>query len=440
MDRPALSQWIARAALAALAVTSAGPLGAAGFTAGDLYLVTNSMGSGPAGIMRIAMPSGAVSEFYTFPGNDQMASTAIYDPYRDAIVFSRYSVGGPRMIDASGTETALGTGIYTPRVMATRGDGTIYLWQHFGDGSDAFHYVDAAGTLHELLNPAGTDAFRLADGRYLSELIYSPHTNSLIGIGAGFWPMVGPCADINQVCVVKIPLTANGLQVSGSMTMTSFDVSGSGEGVSGASIAPGGGILIVIDSNSASSEPHLTMLDPFTMTTSTFASTANASLNAGTWSHVLGLAVADDTFNNDLRAFSLGGSGAGTQIATGTSGGLGSNESARLMEVGGFGSVLAVAPPDPRGSLRLAASPNPMVEAAALRYSLGRGGRVSLAIHDIAGRTVRTLASADWQEAGPHQLAWDGRDASGARVRPGVYSAVLRTDEGRGVTSMVVVR
>ena len=34
----------------------------------------------------------------------------------------------------------------------------------------------------------------------------------------------------------------------------------------------------------------------------------------------------------------------------------------------------------------------------------------------------------------PHELAWDGRDARGACVNPGVYLALLETPAGRAIT------
>jgi flagellar hook assembly protein FlgD len=45
---------------------------------------------------------------------------------------------------------------------------------------------------------------------------------------------------------------------------------------------------------------------------------------------------------------------------------------------------------------------------------------VRLEVFDAQGRRVRVLADASFAP-GEHALAWDGTDANGQRVRPGVY-------------------
>jgi len=43
----------------------------------------------------------------------------------------------------------------------------------------------------------------------------------------------------------------------------------------------------------------------------------------------------------------------------------------------------------------------------------------------VSGRRVRTLASARFG-VGAHTITWDGRDARGRQVSPGVYLVQLR--------------
>lgn len=59
-----------------------------------------------------------------------------------------------------------------------------------------------------------------------------------------------------------------------------------------------------------------------------------------------------------------------------------------------------------------------------LRIDLPSRMRVQLAIYDILGRRVRTIADGDLP-AGGTELAWDGKDASGNTARSGVYFASL---------------
>jgi YVTN family beta-propeller protein len=72
------------------------------------------------------------------------------------------------------------------------------------------------------------------------------------------------------------------------------------------------------------------------------------------------------------------------------------------------------------GPSRLALAPNPFVERAAIEYRLETAGEATLAVHDVAGRHVVTLAFGP-AAAGRHVAVWDGRDSQGVRMAPGVY-------------------
>jgi hypothetical protein len=66
------------------------------------------------------------------------------------------------------------------------------------------------------------------------------------------------------------------------------------------------------------------------------------------------------------------------------------------------------------------AAPNPFVASTQLRYALPERGRAQLAIYDVTGRKVSTLAD-EIHEAGAHTRSWDGRGAAGERAPSGVY-------------------
>jgi len=101
---------------------------------------------------------------------------------------------------------------------------------------------------------------------------------------------------------------------------------------------------------------------------------------------------------------------------------------------GGAGSGAAPLP----GAVYLAPGrPNPFRPATEIEFGLPRAATVSLAVFDVAGRCVRTLASG-LVPAGVHVVAWDGRDAGGAAAAPGVYYCRLAAD-GR-VLSRTMVR
>lgn len=81
----------------------------------------------------------------------------------------------------------------------------------------------------------------------------------------------------------------------------------------------------------------------------------------------------------------------------------------------------------PPAGLDLLAFPNPFRESVTLSLKVPDKGKTTVAIYNIRGQKVRTLASGDLP-AGKHQLAWDGRDGHGRAVASGVY--LLRAEQG----------
>jgi len=72
--------------------------------------------------------------------------------------------------------------------------------------------------------------------------------------------------------------------------------------------------------------------------------------------------------------------------------------------------------------LTLQAYPNPFNPQTRIRFEVAEQGVVALRIHDLAGRTVRTLVDGA-QAVGVHEVAWDGRDGRGRGLPSGVYLA-----------------
>ena len=83
--------------------------------------------------------------------------------------------------------------------------------------------------------------------------------------------------------------------------------------------------------------------------------------------------------------------------------------------------------------------PNPFNPATTIRYELSDYGSARLSVYDLGGQRIRQLVG-DYQQAGHYKLAWDGRDASGARVATGVYLYGLRTGDFRSVRKMLLMK
>ena len=111
-----------------------------------------------------------------------------------------------------------------------------------------------------------------------------------------------------------------------------------------------------------------------------------------------------------------------------------------FFNAGGSWTVGVPANPAAAGErTRLAVSPNPAAGPAHLAWTLPASGRVTLEVLDVTGRRVASLFEGD-AAAGPHALRWDGRDASGRAVPPGVYLARLVTPGAVATTRLVRVR
>ncbi|MFO7608467.1 MAG: FlgD immunoglobulin-like domain containing protein [Candidatus Krumholzibacteriia bacterium] len=88
----------------------------------------------------------------------------------------------------------------------------------------------------------------------------------------------------------------------------------------------------------------------------------------------------------------------------------------------------------------LAVTPNPFNPRTELRFTLDREQAVTVAVFDLAGRRVRTLADGRVLAAGPQTLAWDGRDEQGRAAPSGVYLARVTAGGARLDAKMTLLR
>jgi len=101
----------------------------------------------------------------------------------------------------------------------------------------------------------------------------------------------------------------------------------------------------------------------------------------------------------------------------------------------------------PAGSTRTTlaiATGNPMRERAVFQYTVGAdpgnagGVPVSLVVHDVRGRIVRTLERSI-RETGRHELTWNARDDDNRRVAQGVYYVRFQAGETTRTRKVTVV-
>jgi hypothetical protein len=94
-----------------------------------------------------------------------------------------------------------------------------------------------------------------------------------------------------------------------------------------------------------------------------------------------------------------------------------------------YDESLVSAPAGPRAidSVRLLSTPNPFFRGSTVSFSLAERGLVDLAVYDLGGRRVRSLASGV-VAAGAHRVEWSGADDRGRPVAAGVYFVRLHTE------------
>ncbi|MCL1827249.1 MAG: T9SS type A sorting domain-containing protein [Candidatus Cloacimonetes bacterium] len=85
------------------------------------------------------------------------------------------------------------------------------------------------------------------------------------------------------------------------------------------------------------------------------------------------------------------------------------------------------------------AYPNPFNPSTTIKYSLKTAGVISLDIYNIRGQKVKTLVD-EFQNAGFHNVSWNGSDSSGKPISSGVYFYQLRTEDYTAVKKLILMK
>lgn len=87
----------------------------------------------------------------------------------------------------------------------------------------------------------------------------------------------------------------------------------------------------------------------------------------------------------------------------------------------------------------LKVSPNPMKEGGVIKYGVVEKRFLSLRIHDISGRIVKTFFEGA-RPPGSYSVSWNGRDDYDRLLSCGVYICILESDESRKTEKILLVR
>jgi len=113
------------------------------------------------------------------------------------------------------------------------------------------------------------------------------------------------------------------------------------------------------------------------------------------------------------------------------------------VQMGAFGegcSLTAVGAPPPPGVSLEANYPNPFNPSTTIPFTLREPLAITLAVFDVSGRLIRTLATQASYPIGRHELRWDGLDAAGQPAPSGVYFYRLETSAGATALPMLLVK
>ena len=102
-----------------------------------------------------------------------------------------------------------------------------------------------------------------------------------------------------------------------------------------------------------------------------------------------------------------------------------------------LGAEPAPAPALEPGKLSLA-EPNPFTGSTQISFLLEHDGPANLDVYDVSGQRVRTLMRGT-SAAGAYHVRWDGQDAAGRRMPPGIYFLRLDTGADRSTRRVVLV-
>ncbi len=86
-----------------------------------------------------------------------------------------------------------------------------------------------------------------------------------------------------------------------------------------------------------------------------------------------------------------------------------------------------------------AAHPNPFNPKVTVPFSLAEAGRARVAVYDVSGRRVATLADG-FHASGEHAVIWEGRDDTGREAGSGVYFVTMQAKGFNETQKLVLLR
>jgi len=84
-------------------------------------------------------------------------------------------------------------------------------------------------------------------------------------------------------------------------------------------------------------------------------------------------------------------------------------------------------------------SPNPFNPTTSIKYDMPKAGDVQIAVFNVLGQRVTDLVNG-YQEAGSHEVVWNGKDDGGSSVASGIYFYRIKTSEFSDTKKMLLMK
>lgn len=84
-------------------------------------------------------------------------------------------------------------------------------------------------------------------------------------------------------------------------------------------------------------------------------------------------------------------------------------------------------------------SPNPFNPITGIKYDMPKAGDVQISVFNVLGQRVTDLVNG-YQEAGSHEVVWNGKDDGGSSVASGIYFYRIKTSEFSDTKKMLLLK
>jgi hypothetical protein len=84
-------------------------------------------------------------------------------------------------------------------------------------------------------------------------------------------------------------------------------------------------------------------------------------------------------------------------------------------------------------------SPNPFNPTTSVKYDMPKAGDVQISVFNVLGQRVTDLVNG-YQEAGSHEVVWNGKDDGGSSVASGIYFYRIKTSEFSDTKKMLLLK